>query len=77
MPHFVYSRKYLPTKTRCYCVTSKEQHDLAKKFPDKDVEAELVDLSEYLVANQDLLPSSATEIKALIDGWFSGAPATR
>jgi hypothetical protein len=58
-------------------VTNKEQHDLAKKFPGIDVPSRLDGLSEYLIARQDLLPSSATKAKALIDWWFSGASATR
>ena len=77
MPLIVYSRKYLPTKTRAYCVTNKEQHDLAKKFPQKDVEKGLADLSDFLLGNQHLLPSSASKAKELILWWFSGASATR
>jgi len=77
MPFVVYSRKYLPTKTRCYCVTYKVQHDLAKKFPQSDIQQGLFDLADYLVVHQEKIPSSATKAKELIAWWFSGASATR
>ena len=74
----VFSRKYLPTKTRCYCVTNKEQHDLMKRFPCADVQKGLAELADFLVMNQDKIPSSATKAKELIAWWFSsGASVTR
>ena len=75
--HFVFPRKYLPTTTRCYCVTNKEQQDLAKKFPDQDIQFGLDKLAVYLLDHKDQTPKTATKAKALIDWWFSGASATR
>jgi hypothetical protein len=58
-------------------VTNKEQHDLAKKFPNDDVAKRLDELISYLIDNRDQVPKSATKAKALIDWWFSGASETR
>jgi hypothetical protein len=58
-------------------VTNKEQHDLAKKFPDKDVIQTLELLAAYLLDHKDQIPKTATKAKTLIDWWFSGASATR
>jgi hypothetical protein len=73
----VYQRKYLPTKTRCYCVTNKQQQDLAKKFPDSDVAKRLEELAEYLNLNRDEVPVSGTKAMELVDRWFSGAYCSR
>lgn len=73
----VYSRKYLPTRTRCYCVTNKEQHDLMKKFPCIDIQKGLSELGDFLVMHQDKIPASASKAKELIAWWFSGASVTR
>ena len=73
----VYSRKYLPMNGRFYCVTNKEQHDLAKKFPGCEVEWCLKELVTYLENNPESQPVSATKSKNLIRLWFSGASATR
>ena len=73
MPNFVYPRKYLPTKTRVYCVTNKQQHDLAKKFPDSDVAKRLDELAAYLQLHQDQVPASGNKATQLIERWFSGA----
>ena len=73
----VYSRKYLPMKDGFYCVTSKEQADLAKKFPGKDVELSFKEMANFLSTRQDLRPTSANKVKTFIAGWFSGASVTR
>ena len=75
--HFVYSRKYLSLKGKIYCVTNKEQHDLAKKFPQSNVEEGLSGLADFLRVHEDCIPSSVTKAKELIAWWFSGASATR
>jgi hypothetical protein len=72
-----YSRKYLPIKNRFYCVTSKEQQKLARKFPEYEVELYLLELAKYLSRNPDIKPTSSTKAKNLIQAWFSGASATR
>ena len=73
----LYSRKYLPMKDGFYCVTNKEQIDLAKKFPSKDVELCFKEMADFLSVRQDLRPVSANKVKTFIAGWFSGASVTR
>ena len=77
MPQHVYPRKYLPTKTRVYCVTNKQQQDLAKKFPDSDVAKRLDELAEHLHQNKDQVPASGNKATELIERWFSGACCLR
>jgi len=73
----VYPRKYLPMNGRFYCVTNKEQHDLAKEFPECEVELCLLELQSYLDDHPDMQPATGNKAKALIQAWFSGASATR
>ena len=77
MPQIVYPRKYLPTTVRCYCVTNKEQHDLAKKYPNQDIQLGLDQLSAYLIDHKDQIPKTSAKAKLIIDWWFSGASVTR
>ena len=77
MPHLVYPRKYLPTRTRAYCVTNKQQHDLAKKYPDCDIPSRLDDLNAYLLLHKDQIPASGNKAMELVDRWFSGAYCSR
>lgn len=58
-------------------MTNKEQSDLAKQFPDRDVVKSLQDLRVYLAQNQDARPATGNKAKRLIEEWLSGASATR
>jgi len=69
---FTYDRIYIPIQGGEYCITNKQQHILAKKYPGVNV----VDLLNKIKADGPLF-KSGNKLNQYIDTRFNGAYSER